>query len=50
MSGSNQTLLKMTGLNSTKLPLAYLEMMEVWQNKYRKPAIHALLPLEITIR
>jgi len=50
MAGSNQTLLKITGLNSSKLPLAYLEMMEIWQNKYRKPAIHALLPIEITIR
>ncbi len=50
MAGSNQTLLKITGLNASKLPLAYLEMMELWQNKYRKPAIHALMPVEIIIR
>lgn len=50
MSGANQTMLKVLGLNLLPEFKAYFTLMQTLQNTDRRPMIHALMPLEISIK
>lgn len=50
MAGTNQTMLKVLGLNSIPEFKAYFTLMQTLQNDDRRPMVHALMPLEITIK
>lgn len=47
MEGGNQTAVKILGLKTDIVPIPYFELMKIWQDKNRKPVIHALLPIDI---
>ncbi|TNE73239.1 signal peptide peptidase SppA [bacterium] len=49
LSGANQVSLSVLGFNNPVLPSVYFEIMDAIQTENRRPMIHALLPIDITI-